>query len=103
MSQMKFMSRRQTNQSLITYILNLIDLAFTIYAIYNGATEVNPLMQCIPVQIFYKVFVIGIAILWLTRRPEAVAKHGLRAMTVVYSAVIAWHIVNLVYIRLNIF
>ena len=97
------MWRRQTNQSLFTYILNLIDLALTLCAIHNGATEVNPLMQCIPIQIFYKVFVVGIAILWLTKRPEAVAKYGLRAMTVIYLAVIAWHIINLVYIRLNIF
>ena len=50
------------------YLLNLADLAFTLHALSNGGVELNPLMQCIPFQIFYKIVVVGLLIGWLGRR-----------------------------------
>ena len=50
------------------YILNLFDLAFTLYALSHGAYELNPLMRNVPFQIFYKVVVVGFAIWWLRKR-----------------------------------
>ena len=31
------------------YLLNLLDLAFTLYALSHGATELNPAMRCVPI------------------------------------------------------
>ena len=77
------------------YILNLFDLAFTLHALSNGAVEANPLMRCVPFQIFYKVIVVGVLCWWLGKRTEPIARYGLWAITAVYGAVVLWHIVNL--------
>lgn len=81
------------------YILNLIDLAFTLYALSHGAYELNPLMMCVPIMIAYKVFVIG-AICWgLHRlREYRIARFGLMIATAVYAVLALWHIVNLLII-----
>lgn len=79
----------------MTYHLNLIDLAFTLHSLKHGAVELNPLMRNIPVMVFVKVLVVGVLCWWLERRPEPLAKWGLRIGTVVYAAVNVWHIVNI--------
>ena len=77
------------------YILNLFDLFFTLHALRHGAVELNPLMQCIPVQILFKVFVVGVLCWWLSHRPERIARIGLWVCTAVFTAVNMWHIVNI--------
>lgn len=74
------------------YILNLIDLAFTIHALRNGAVELNPFMRCVPIMVFYKIVIVGILLAWLSKRPERVA---LATITVAYAAVNVWHIINI--------
>ena len=83
------------------YLLNLLDLAFTIHALSHGAVELNPFMQNIPVQIFYKVFLVGALCWWLSKRKERLAQLGLTTAAVIYAAVDAWHIVNLAFIWLQ--
>ena len=78
------------------YTLNLIDLAFTLHALSNGGVELNPLMACVPVQIVYKIVIVGFLCGWLEKRPEPIAKIGLKLLTAVYVAVNFWHIVNLI-------
>lgn len=77
------------------YVLNLLDLAFTLYALQNGGVEANPLMQCVPFQIIYKVFAVGALCWWLSARQERMAKVGLGVCTAVFAAVDLWHITNL--------
>ena len=77
------------------YLLNLIDMAFTIHALSHGAVELNPFMQCVPVQIFYKVFVVGALCWWLSKRKERLAQLGLKTAAFVFGAVDVWHILNL--------
>lgn len=77
------------------YLLNLTDLLFTLHALRHGAVELNPLMQCIPFQIFYKVFVMGALCWWISKRDEKIAQQGRAFLTVCYGAVNVWHIVNI--------
>ena len=77
------------------YILNLIDLAFTLHALSHGASELNPAMGCVPIMIVYKVFVVGALIRWLSGRSERIARVGLRACTVAYAAANLWHIYSI--------
>ena len=80
------------------YLLNLLDLAFTIYALSLGCAELNPLMQPIPIMIFYKVVVVGLLAAWLSRRPERAAKVGLRICTAVYAGLDCYHLMCLILI-----
>lgn len=77
------------------YILNLIDLAFTLYALGHGAAELNPLMQSVPLMIAYKVVVVGALCWWLARRREPFARVGLRIAAIAFSAVDLFHIANI--------
>ena len=80
------------------YILNLLDLVFTLYALNHGAVELNPLMRCVPFQIFYKVIVIGALFWFLNHFAEdgnKVAITGMPLLTAAYAAVNLWHIVNI--------
>lgn len=77
------------------YLLNLADLAFTLYALCHGAVELNPFMQCVPVMIIYKVFVVGILCYWLNKRQERIARIGLNLIAAAFAAVDVWHIVNI--------
>lgn len=81
------------------YALNLLDLAFTLHALRHGAVELNPLMQSVPVQIFYKVFVVG-ALLYLLDRLKQyrLARWGINISVAAFAAAVAWHIVNLIFI-----
>lgn len=77
------------------YILNLFDLACTLYALHLGVKEANPFMRCIPVQIVYKVFVVGGFLWWLSTRPERLAAWGLGLCTLAYAALAVHHCLGL--------
>lgn len=74
------------------YALNLLDLFFTLHAIAHGATELNPLMQSVPVMVAWKVVGVGVLCWWLSGRPEKLAKRGLWACAVVYAVLNLYHI-----------
>jgi hypothetical protein len=77
------------------YLLNLADLAFTLYALCHGAYELNPLMRNIPFQCFYKAVLVGVLLWWLSTRQERLARFGKKALAAVFAAVDVWHIVNI--------
>lgn len=78
------------------YTLNLLDLTLTLYAISHGALELNPLMRCIPLQVVYKVIVVGALCFVLCRlRRYKAARYGLWAITAVYAGIIIWHLINI--------
>ena len=77
------------------YLLNLIDLAFTLHALKHGAVEANPLMQCAPFMIFYKVIVVGALCWWLYKQDSSIARRGLCACAAVFTCVDIWHIINI--------
>lgn len=81
---------------MIPYTLNLLDLAFTLYALAHGAAELNPLMQCVPVMVAHKTIVTGALCLWLTKRAEPLARYGVWFITAVYAAVNVWHLINMI-------
>ena len=74
------------------YILNLFDLAFTLYALQHGATELNPLMQAVPFMVFYKIVVVGL-FCWVLHRYKA--RKALNLCAAVFVAVNLWHIINI--------
>ena len=78
---------------MILYILNLIDLACTLYALSIGVQELNPFMQNVPFMIFYKVIIIGTLVWWLSR-----LRVNLSFCTIVYALVDAWHLVGIILI-----
>lgn len=80
------------------YTLNLIDLLCTLYAVWLGAQELNPLMQSVPVLIVYKVIIVGGLLWWLSGRPERAAKIGLLICTAVYAVLAVYHVVGLILI-----
>lgn len=80
---------------MIIYILNIFDLIFTLYVLNNGAIELNPAMQNIPFQIFYKVFVIGILCWWLSKQNSKSAQYGSLFLIIVYAILNLWHITNI--------
>ena len=83
------------------YTLNLLDLAFTLHAIQNGATELNPLMQSVPVMVAWKVVGVGF-LCWILHvlakdirvpsRVRKLARNGLRVCAAVYTALNLYHI-----------
>ena len=81
--------------AMTAYILNLFDLGFTLYALSHGVKELNPFMQCVPFQIFYKVFVVGALLYGLSKVNSRLARFGLKIATAVYAVVNVWHIVNI--------
>lgn len=83
---------------MVLYILNLLDLTFTLYAISLGCTELNPLMQSVPLMVAYKVIIVGGLCWWLSHRLDRIARWGLSICTVVYVLTNINHIVNLVVI-----
>ena len=85
------------NEPMTAYILNLLDLAFTLHALRHGAVELNPFMRNIPFQCFYKVVLVGV-LCWLLDKwaiKYQVARWGLWSVTAVFAAVDVWHIVNI--------
>lgn len=80
---------------MILYLLNLLDLLFTLHALRHGAVELNPLMQCVPVMAVYKLAVMALLLWWLSRRPERLARYALTGAAALYGAVDAYHLLNL--------
>lgn len=77
------------------YLLNLADLAFTMFALLMGVQEANPPMQNVPFMVFYKVIIIGLLCWLLSLRSERIARYGLYVCTAYYGAVCVYHIVNI--------
>jgi hypothetical protein len=85
----------------LAYTLNLADLFLSIHAIHNGATELNPIMQSVPVMVVWKVVGVGF-LCWLLQvlatdirvgsRVRKMARNGLRICTAVFAAVNLYHI-----------
>lgn len=83
------------------YILNLADLALTLYALHHGGVELNPLMRSIPVMVVYKVLVLGVGC-WMLHvlaydkrvpaKPKRLARRGLNLGTVVYTVLLFYHL-----------
>jgi hypothetical protein len=82
----------------MTYLLNILDLLLTTYAISHGAWELNPVMQSIPFMIFYKVIVLGILCWFLEymAKRNRVARVGRKICLFAFLAVDLWHIYNLI-------
>lgn len=82
------------------YVLNLLDLACTLYALSIGCTELNPLMQSIPIMVIFKVVIVGALCWWLSKRTEPLARWGLWLCTAVYGVLALYHISIIVRIAL---
>lgn len=74
------------------YVLNVLDLLFTLHALDNGAMELNPLMQSIPAMVVYKAVAVGVLCWWLGTRRETIARNGLKVCTALFAAVDIYHI-----------
>lgn len=81
--------------SIIAYVLNLIDLSCTLWALHGGAVELNPLMRSVPVMVGYKVVIVWTLLWWLSTRRERAARLALYVAAVVYGAVDVYHIINI--------
>ena len=84
---------------MIPYLLNLLDLLFTLHALRHGAVELNPLMQCVPVMCLYKIGVMAVILRWLSNRPERAARYALAGAVGLYGAVDIYHIINILSVR----
>lgn len=80
---------------IIAYVLNLIDLSCTLWALRRGAVELNPLMREVTVMVGYKVIIVGALLWWLSTRRERAARYALYVAAVVYGAVDVYHIINI--------
>lgn len=78
------------------YVLNLLDLFFTLYALSMGCTELNPLMRSVHLMVAYKVAVVGGLLWWLSTRRERAARIGLMICTAVYAVLAVYHVVGLI-------
>lgn len=77
------------------YMLNLIDLSCTLWALRHGAVELNPLMREVTVMVGYKVIIVWGLLWWLSRQRERAARYALYVAAVVYGAVDVYHIINI--------
>ena len=80
---------------MVAYVLNLIDLSCTLWALRRGAVELNPLMRSVTVMVGYKVIIVGALLWWLSRQRERAARYALYVAAVVYGAVDVYHIINI--------
>lgn len=80
---------------IIAYVLNLIDLSCTLWALRHGAVELNPLMREVTVMVGYKVIVVWALLWWLSRQRERAARYALYVAAVVYGAVDVYHMINI--------
>ena len=82
----------------LAYTLNLADLFLSIHAIHNGATELNPLLQSVPVMVAWKVLGVG-ALCWLlnhfAKGGNMAARWGLRICAAAFAAVDVYHLINI--------
>lgn len=86
---------KETRGAVIAYILNLIDLFCTLWALRHGAVELNPLMREVTVMVGYKVGAVWGLLWWLSTRRERAARYALYVAVVVYGAVDIYHLVNI--------
>ena len=80
---------------MIAYVLNLIDLFCTLWALRRGAAELNPLMRSVTVMVCYKAVIVWALLWWLSRQQERAARYALYVAAVVYGAVDVYHIINI--------
>lgn len=80
---------------IIAYVLNLIDLLCTLWALHYGVMEMNPLMQSVTVMVVYKVIIMGVLLWWLSHQRKHLAHYALYIITVVYGVVCLWHAVGI--------
>lgn len=80
---------------MIAYVLNLLDLFCTLWALHGGAVELNPLMQSVTVMVGYKVIIVWVLLWWLSTRRERAARYALYVAAAVYGAVDVYHIINI--------
>lgn len=85
------------------YLLNILDLIFTLYALSHGGVELNPISRAMlelhPMfYATYKAVVVGLLCWWLSTRYERIAKHGMMIATVSYVIVDVWHIMNIFFL-----
>ena len=83
------------------YLLNLADIALTLYALANGGVELNPLMRSVPVMVAWKVCGVGV-LCWMLSvlatdkrspiRARKLARKGLRIVTTVYTIIVIYHL-----------
>lgn len=87
-------------QQRMTYPLNLLDLALTLYALRLGCTELNPLMRSVPVMVAYKVIGVGVlcVVLHHFRESTKLAWLGLNLCTVIYGGLCIYHFYGLLMI-----
>lgn len=80
------------------YLLNLADLALTLYALRHGGVELNPLLQNPTVMVAWKTVGVGVLCLLLSKLATnlKVARYGLQFCTAIYILTNLWHIVNLI-------
>lgn len=78
-----------------TYVLNLLDLFCTLWALRHGAVELNPLMREVTVMVGYKVVIVGALLWWLSRQRERAARYALYVAAVVYGVVDVYHMINI--------
>lgn len=76
---------------IIVYILNLLDLIFTLVLFQFGAVELNPLLQSPAVMIIVKVVVVGIILYLIAKFPTRIGEVGVKFLIGLYSLVILWH------------
>ena len=81
--------------NVLLYLLNLLDLFCTLWALRHGAVELNPLMQNVTVMVCYKVIIVWALLWWLSTRRERAARYALYVAAVVYGAVDVYHIINI--------
>lgn len=80
---------------MIAYVLNLLDLFCTLWALRHGAVELNPLMRSVTVMVGYKVVIVWALLWWLSRQRERTARYALYVATGIYGAVDVYHIINI--------
>lgn len=81
--------------SIIAYVLNLLDLFCTLWALRHGAVELNPLMRSVSVMVGYKVIIVWGLLWWLSTRRERAARYALYVAAAIYGAVDLYHIINI--------
>lgn len=86
---------KRVHAAVIAYMLNLIDLSCTLWALRHGAVELNPLMREVTVMVCYKVIIVWGLLWWLSTRRERAARYALYVATVVYGAVDVYHMINI--------
>lgn len=80
---------------IIAYVLNLIDLFCTLWALRHGAVELNPLMRSVTVMVGYKVIIVWGLLWWLSLQRERAARYALYVAAAVYGAVDLYHMINI--------